>query len=111
MGTVCTFVMSIVGLLVVHRMCIPYNLLHKALMAVLIVAFAVCVIFVPGLFSLTNVDFGGTLVLIVFVLLAWPALKAITVAEERVVSSVKGIKKPGAHSGQVKLPKRPRRPR
>ena len=106
MGTVCTMVMSIVGLLIVHRMCIPYNLLHKALMAVLIVSFAACIIFVPGLFSLTNVDLGGTLVLIVFVLLAWPALKAVTTAEERIVASVRGIKKPGRHAGQVKKKRR-----
>ena len=100
MGTVCTLVMSIVGLLVVHRLCIPYNLLHKALMVTLIVIFAVCIIFVPGMFSLTNVDFGGTLVLIVFSLLAWPALKAISMAEDKVCSSLRGLKKPGRHAAE-----------
>ena len=98
MGTVCTLVMSIVGLIIVHRMCIPYNLLHKAMMVVLVLIFAVCIIFVPGLFSLTNVDTGGTLVLIVFVLLAWPTLKAITIAEDKVCAGFRGLKKPGRHS-------------
>lgn len=98
MGTVCTLVMSIVGLIIVHRMCIPYNLLHKAMMVVLVLIFAVCIIFVPGLFSLTNVDTGGTLVLIVFVLLAWPTLKAVTIAEDKVCAGFRGLKKPGRHS-------------
>ena len=101
MGTVCTLVMSIVGLIIVHRMCIPYNLLHKALMVVLVLAFAVCIIFVPGLFSLTGIDTGGTLVLIVFVALAWPALKAVTMVEEKVCASFRGLKKPGRHSKPV----------
>ena len=98
MGTVCTLVMSIVGLLIVHRMCIPYNLLHKAMIVVLVLIFVGCIVFVPGLFSLTNIDTGGTLVLIVFVLLAWPVLKAVTIAEEKVCSSFRGLKKPGRHS-------------
>ena len=98
MGTVCTLVMSIVGLLIVHRMCIPYNLLHKALMVVLVLIFVCCIVFVPGLFSLTNVDTGGTLVLIVFVALAWPALKAVTMVEDKIYSSIRGLKKPGRHT-------------
>ena len=102
MGTVCTLVLSTVGLLVVHRMCIPYNLLHKALIITLILVFAGCIIFVPGLFSLTNVDVGGALVLIVFVLLAWPALKAVTIAEDKLVSAVRGVKAPGKHAGGTK---------
>ena len=98
MGTVCTMVMSIVGLLIVHRMCIPYNLIHKVMMVGLIVIFVVCIVFVPGLFSLTNIDTGGTLVLIVFVALSWPVLKAVTIAEEKVCASFRGLKKPGRHA-------------
>lgn len=98
MGTVCTMVMSIVGLLIVHRMCIPYNLIHKVMMVGLVVIFVVCIVFVPGLFSLTNIDTGGTLVLIVFVALSWPVLKAVTVAEEKVCASFRGLKKPGRHA-------------
>ena len=98
MGTVCTLVINIVGLIIVHRMCLPYNLLRKALMVVLCAAFIVCVVFLPELFSLTNIDAGGTLVLIVFILLAWPVLKAVTIAEERVCASFRGLKKPGRHS-------------
>ena len=98
MGTVCTLVINIVGLIIVHRMCLPYNLLRKALMVVLCAAFIVCVVFLPELFSLSNIDAGGTLVLIVFILLAWPVLKAVTIAEERVCASFRGLKKPGRHS-------------
>ncbi len=108
MGTVCTLVLSIVGMLIVHRMCQPYNLIRKALMVVLCLGYAVCLLFLPGLFSLTNVDTGGTLVLIVFVLLAWPALKAVTIAEERVCSAVRGMRRQGRHAGGVKRRRRGR---
>ena len=108
MATVCTVVISLVGLIIVHRMCVPYNLLRKALMALLCAAFLVCVIFLPELFSLTGIDLPGTLVLIVFTLLAWPALKAVTMAEERVVSGIRDVKKPGKHAGATKKLKKRR---
>ncbi len=111
MGTVCTLVLSIVGLIIVHRMCLPYNLLRKGLMAVLCLGLAICVVFLPQLFSISNVDTPGLLVLIVFTLLSWPALKAVTIAEERVVSSLRGLKKPGRHAaaGKHTAPVRKRR--
>ncbi len=74
MSTICAVVMGIVGLLVIYRICQPLNALRCALLAGLSAAFAVCVLFFKDLFTLSTLDFAGMLLLVVFGVLAWPAL-------------------------------------
>ncbi len=73
LSTICTLVVAVVGLLMVHRTCKPYNVLRRLLMAACVVAFAFCILFLQPIFSLdlAALSHGAWLVLVVFVLLAF----------------------------------------
>ncbi len=75
MSTICTITMGIVGILVIVRICRPYTLLRKLLIAAVCIAFAFSAVFLKRLFTLSPLDFPGMLLLVVFALLAWPALR------------------------------------
>ena len=51
MGTICTVILCVVGLMVVHRTCKPYDLLRRAMMVALVVGFGICVLVLPELFT------------------------------------------------------------
>ena len=72
LSTICTMVVGIVGLLMVHRCCKPYNNLRKALMGVCVFAFFFGAIVLQPIFTLNlKLSAGGWLVLAVFGLLAF----------------------------------------
>ena len=74
MSTICTGVMGIVGLMMVHRTSKPYNKLRIAMMIALTLSFIIAFFFLPEIFTLKTLDFSSTLILAVFGLLAWPVL-------------------------------------
>ena len=83
MSTICTGVMGIVGLLMVHRTSKPYNKLRIAMIISLTLAFLVAFFFLPEIFTLKTLDFSSTLILIVFGLLAWPVLNLFSRVNDR----------------------------
>ena len=91
---------GVVGLLVVHRTCRPYNLLRKALMVFLTAGFAFCVVFLKDLFTLSGIDLAGGLILGVFALLSWPALKAVSMAEDKVRGAFISARTRGRHAAE-----------
>ena len=76
MITICTGVMGIVGLMMVHRTCQPYNTIRKVMIVVLGVLFVIAYFGFPTLFSLQKLNLQSALILIVFGLLSWPVMKA-----------------------------------
>lgn len=76
MITICTGVMGIVGLMMVHRTCQPYNTIRKVMIVVLGVLFVIAYFGFPALFNLQKLDLQSALILIVFGLLSWPVMKA-----------------------------------
>lgn len=78
MSTIATVVMALVGILMVHNTCKPYNALRKLLMGFICAMFLFCALFLHELFTLTGLDFSGVLVVAVFAGLAWPVLKVCT---------------------------------
>ena len=74
MSTICAITMGIVGILVIVRLCRPWTLIRKLLVGAICAAFLVSVLFLKKLFTLSPLDFAGMLLLVVFALLAWPAL-------------------------------------
>ncbi len=84
MGTICTVMLSIVGLLIVHRLCIPYNPLRRLMIVMLTVALVLCALLLKDLFTLSALDLPAVMILVVFALLAWPTLKVMTMLEERI---------------------------
>lgn len=107
MSTVCAIILNIVGLMVVHYTCKPYNLLRKAMMIGLTVAFVFCVLLLPQLFTLTSLDLPGAMILVVFALLSAPVLMVIRRAQDKLKSGIDSLRSPGRHAGE----RRVRRPR
>ncbi len=83
LGTICTIVVGVVGLLMVHRTCKPYNPLRRVLMAVCIAAFIGAVTILAPVFTVDlNMSTGAWLVMAVFLLLAYEvSVSAHTTAE------------------------------
>ncbi len=77
MSTICAILMGVVGFLVLHRMCTPYNKIRKILMVSMCVSFAFMMVFFKNLFTLANLSYSSILVLVVFALLAYPLMKTL----------------------------------
>lgn len=70
MSTICAVILAIVGFLVLHNICKPYNKFKKILLASMIIIFILSLIFFMDFFTLTSLSTQSILVLIVFALLA-----------------------------------------
>ncbi len=90
MSTICTGVMGIVGLMMVHRTSKPYNKLRIAMMIVLTLSFLVAFFFLPEIFTLKVLDFSSTLILVVFGLLAWPVLNLFSRVNDKLREQLSG---------------------
>ena len=68
-STITALLVTIVGFFMLWKVAKPVNRLHVGMMAGLIAALVFIVLFLPGLFSLSPLSFGGYLILILFTLL------------------------------------------
>ena len=98
MGTICTVILCVVGLMVVHRTCKPYDLLRRAMMVALVVGFGICVLVLPELFTISKLDLPAGMILGVFVLLSWPALALLCRAQEKLKQSLASLRSGGRHA-------------
>ena len=98
MSTVCAIILNIVGLMVVHFTCKPYNLLRKVIIGGLTAAFVFCVVMLPQLFTLSSLDLPGAMILVVFALLSAPALIVIRRAQDKLKASIDSLHSPGRHA-------------
>lgn len=89
MSTICAIVMGIVGLLVIRKICTPMTPIRKVLLVGVTVIFVLCAVFFNDLFTLSPLDFSGMLLLVVFALLAWPALNIAYRVEDKLLSYFK----------------------
>ena len=78
MSTICATLMGIVGLLMLFKVCTPFNLKRKLIWGGMLGIFLLTSVFFSDLFMLTPLSFGGSLVLAVFALLSYPVMKNIT---------------------------------
>ena len=78
LSTICTAVMGLVGLLMVHQTCKPYTKLRIALMITMSVGFLVCFIGFGKWFSLSPLGWQDLLVMAVLLALAWPLFNGLT---------------------------------
>ena len=107
MSTICAIVMAVVGMLVLHKLCTPYNNIRKFLVISMCVTFVIMLIFFKDLFTLTNLSYQSALVLVVFSLLAYPLMEILTRLFERLASqftpmSTKSVKRAGRHAAPSK---------
>ena len=97
MITICTGVMGIVGLMMVHRTCQPYNTIRKVMIVVLGVLFVIAYFGFPTLFSLEKLSLQSALILIVFGLLYWVGMarlvrgQILTIKENEYVLAARTI--------------------
>lgn len=72
LSTICTCIMGVVGLLMVHKTCKPYTPIRKALVVLMTVGFVGSVLFFGELFTLSSLSHSDLLVLMVVALLGKP---------------------------------------
>jgi len=96
LGTVCTGVMGIVGLMMVYKTSKPFNVIRIIMFAAVTAAYAFCYLFIPTWFTLEPLNASGALLLIVFGALAWSVFTLLNkfndklkTANENFVNSVK----------------------
>lgn len=79
MSTICAIMLGIVGLVVLHFTCIPYNKIRKALMGTMTVLFVICVTTFKETFGLIPLKASSVLILVVIACLAYPFMRALTI--------------------------------
>lgn len=80
LSTISAILMGVVGLVVLHNTCQPYNKLRKILMVGVVAILLICLIFFQHLFKLEPLDYSSALVLAVFALLSYPLMWVLTKA-------------------------------
>ena len=78
LSTICTAVIGVVGLSMVHYTCRPYNKLRTWMMIAVSAAFAVCFLFLKSLFTLSVLQWSDVLIMVVLALLAFPMTDRFT---------------------------------
>jgi len=76
--SICTAIMGVVGLLMVHRTSMPYNALRRAMMITISAAFVFAFLFLREFFTLSALLWSDALILIVFIMLAKPVMGTIS---------------------------------
>jgi len=77
MSTICAIIMAVVGIVVLHHNCQPYNTIRKALMGIVVVVILICVLFLKQLFTLSDLSGSSMLVLGVFAVMAYPLMTSL----------------------------------
>lgn len=90
LSTISAMIVTVVGIIVVYRVCQPFNLLRKALFISIVVSFLFCLIFLPSFFSLTALSTGGMLTFVVFIVAAIPVIWAY----ENIITMINNKTKP-----------------
>jgi cation-transporting ATPase E len=78
MSTICAVTMAVVGMLLLHKLCIPYNRIRRFLVIAMCATFVIMLVFFRDLFTLTSLSGQSALVLTVFALLAYPLMKLLS---------------------------------
>lgn len=78
LSTICTVLMGVVGVLMVHKTSKPYNGLRLAMMFVISIAFILAFFFVKDFFELAVLSWPDVLILVVFALLANPVMNTVS---------------------------------
>lgn len=76
LSTISAILMSFVGIIVVYRVCKPFNLLRKVLFVAVTGSVLFCILFMPQFFSLTPLSNGAFFILVMFLLATIPVIWA-----------------------------------
>ena len=94
LGTICTLVIGVVGLLMVHRTSKPYTQLRKLLMGVCVGLFCISAVGMQSFFTINlKMSAGAWLVLVVFLMLAFEVSLSAHTTVTGIHSAVQHVKK------------------
>lgn len=82
-STITALLVCFVGLFAVYKVCQPLNEMRIAVLGLVLVLFILAVSIIPSFFDISPLNFGGVLILIVFMLLIPTVQKVATVAVEK----------------------------
>ena len=93
-----TFLMAIIGFMIVYRLSSPMNRYHAIVMGVCIGGFAFCAYFLRGLFSISGVSVECLMLMTLFAIATEPSMRYLTMlfewVEKKVVTATHTEKKP-----------------
>ncbi len=89
--TIAALLITTVGLIMVWKVCRPFNLLRAGLLAGLVVLFIGVLVVVPGLFSIVPIGFGSTLILVVFLFLIPSVMWAFSCGLDKVSEGIRFV--------------------
>ncbi len=78
LSTIATITLSTVGLMMLFKICRPFNTLRRVLWGGCAAGLVFCLLFMKDFFLISSLDYGSTLVLVVFMLLSWPVMWVIS---------------------------------
>lgn len=77
-STGCTIIMSVVGLIYLFRVCLPFNLIKGLIFAGCFVGMSICLLFLRWMFAISDTMSARALVIVALLsLLAWPTMQVI----------------------------------
>ncbi len=89
--TIAALLITSVGLIMVWKVCRPFNRMRAGLLAGLVVMFIAILAVVPGLFSIVPIGFGSTLILAVFILLIPSVMWLFSVGLDKIAAGCRFI--------------------
>ena len=84
LSTVCVYIMSLVGLAVIFRLCLPFTPLRRLLLLAIALGYALAILVLDRWFQLSPLSANALLLLAGAAALIWPALLGLTRLWERV---------------------------
>lgn len=89
--TIAALLITSVGLIMVWKVCRPFNRMRAGLLVGLVVMFIAILAVVPGLFSIVPIGFGSTLILAVFILLIPSVMWLFSVGLDKIAAGCRFI--------------------
>ena len=100
-ATASTFLMAIVGFMILYRISKPMNWMRWAILIISVVAFIFCSIFLDQLFAISGMSRKCVMLLVVFSVATEPVLRYLNLLVENVVAFVKKQKTNPAPQGKT----------
>lgn len=91
LSSICTAVMGVVGLLMVHETCKPYNKIRTAMMVFVCVGFVFSFFVLKNFFTISALQWSDALILIVFVALAGPVMRQMQSLTQQLIKLLRQV--------------------
>lgn len=90
LSTISATILGVVGLIMLYRVCLPFNKMRRWLWAAMAFSFAFSLLFLKDLFALTSLTLQSGLILAVFAALALPTMNGISSLCDKAAKELSG---------------------